>query len=137
MPMWLADLIPVLFDDLAPERVYPQAKRFGEAVARWHVLSEAQWDVISTRFRVWNTTGAVVVDDAIARIASFLPPVVTARLASGAAGDAAAKAVADAAGILSPAAVKAAAATASMAISDQLFTYLLDLIEGELAVKST
>lgn len=59
MPMWLAELTTVLFDGIAKSEIYPIAERYGRLVARWHVLTDADWNGLLTRFLVR------VIDDAV------------------------------------------------------------------------
>lgn len=50
MPIWLATMVPVLFDGLPAEAIIPMARRFGAAVAAcFPLLSPRQWDAILTR----------------------------------------------------------------------------------------
>ena len=60
MPMWLAELTPPLFDGIPKAEILPIAKRYGELVGRWHVLTDAQWQAILDRFLIR------CIDDAVA-----------------------------------------------------------------------
>lgn len=52
MPLWLAELTPVLFDGIAADQIYLVAERYGRAVDQWGRLSDDQWSLILTRFFV-------------------------------------------------------------------------------------
>ena len=59
MPAWLAELTVVLFDGLPKSEMLHAARRYGELVARWHVLSPAQWDAVLTQFLIYAIDQAV------------------------------------------------------------------------------
>ena len=52
MPLWLAQLTVVLFDHLSVDNIYPIALRYGELVARWHILTDTDWNSILIKFLV-------------------------------------------------------------------------------------
>lgn len=59
MPMWLAELTPVLFDGIPAESAYPFARRYGALVAHWNALDDAAWH------RVLNKLLIKCIDDAV------------------------------------------------------------------------
>lgn len=59
MPMWLAELTPVLFDSISKDEIYPIARRYGDLVGRWHVLTSDQWDTILMKFLVRTIDAAI------------------------------------------------------------------------------
>lgn len=125
MPLWLAGLVPMLFGGLPVERIYPQAERFGKAVARWHVLTESQWERVLARFRVHIIDEAVEAARPVAKGEDYWPRVESACREYRAAIES------PAANAAAWAAEDAAADAARAALLDRLFTYLLDLIEAE------
>ena len=52
MPLWLARITVVLFDHLSVDNIYPIALRYGELVARWHILTDTDWNSILIKFLV-------------------------------------------------------------------------------------
>lgn len=137
MPMWLAESVPVLFDGLPSDRIYPQARRFGELVARWHVLAPAQWDGIEVRFKIKAIDEAIDAARPVCEGKPYWPQVVTAvqQVTKALNGDgdlAAAGGAAEAAARAAEAAALAAARAAGGAAYDKLFVFLLDQIEAEI-----
>ena len=156
MPLWLARITVVLFDHLSVDNIYPIALRYGELVARWHILTDTDWNSILIKFLVR------CIDDAVeaARPVSVGKPYwdaietvceqskVAIKSGDKTAADAAyaaARAVADASvgraacavacainGLAAGAAGAAiyAAVGARVAVYDKLFTFVLDQIEG-------
>ena len=59
MPLWLAQLTVVLFDHLSVDNIYPIAHRYGELVARWHILTDTDWNSILIKFLVRRIDDAV------------------------------------------------------------------------------
>ena len=52
MPLWLARITVVLFDHLSVDNIYPIALRYGELVARWHILTDTDWNSIMIPFLI-------------------------------------------------------------------------------------
>lgn len=120
MPMWLAELTPTMFDGLPAEAVIPIAKRYGDLVGRWHVLSTAQWDAILTRVLIRCVDDAVTAARSVCEGQPYWPAV-----------DAACKQVR--AVLNGDGDIKAAgAAAAAAAAYEILFNFVLDQIESEL-----
>lgn len=117
MPMWLAELTLVLFDGLPPKAIYPIARRYGELVGRWHVLSSKDWERVLAGFlcRVIDEASQTYWP-AVAAIVAAQAAVVTAPKARAAAQAAA------------QAAVRAAPWPTDR---ERLFTALLDQIESQ------
>jgi hypothetical protein len=143
MPMWLAELTPTLFDGIAAEHMLSMARRYGELVARWHMLTPAGWDAIRTRFLIRTIDAAVEAATPVSAGKSYWPAVeaaceqVKTALATGKGLNAARAAAAAAAGAAAAAAARAAAAAAAGAAATwaaylSLFTFLLDQIEAGL-----
>ena len=149
MPLWLAELTPVLFDGIPAEEVSPIARRYGELVARWHALSAAQWDAILTRVLVRCIDDAVAAARPVSEGKEYWPAVEAAcaqcRVAIESGADAAwateaawaAEAAAGAAARAARAAADAAwaaveAAWAAEAAYLSLFNFVLDQIAAEL-----
>jgi hypothetical protein len=123
MPMWLAEMVPTLFDGLPEASIIPVARRFGIAVARWHVLAPTQWDAILTRVLIR------CVDDAV----GYARPVCAGEpywLAVVSACDLVTSALSGKGDIEAAAEAGAAAGTAAC---HKLFTFVLDQIEAEIA----
>ena len=59
MPMWLAELTPALFDGISFSEINMIARRYGQLVARWHILQEPNWQVILRNFLVRTIDDAV------------------------------------------------------------------------------
>ncbi len=155
MPMWLAVLTPILFDGIVEEEAVPMARRYGEMVARWHVLEPEAWDRVRARFlirtidvaaqaaRAEAVAAAEARADAAARgvRAAIKNSLEAARAraeavaAAEARADAAARAARAAeAWAAQEAAARAAAAAAAVGAAAYLsmFTFLLDQIEAEI-----
>jgi hypothetical protein len=66
MPLWLAKLTPTLFDGILVDHIYHIARRYGELIGRWRVVTPQQWDEIHTAFLVYAIDTAL---DAARRIA--------------------------------------------------------------------
>ena len=155
MPMWLAELTPTLFDGILAEQIFPLARRYGQLVARWHALSEAQWESVLTRVLIRCIDDAVAAARPVSEGKEYWPQVEAACAQSKTAiesGDAAAGAAAKAAGAASRAAAWAAAWAAGAARAAawatwaaawaagaasraaaylSLFNFVLDQIEAE------
>lgn len=108
MPMWLAELTPVLFDGLPQSEIEPIARRYGEMVARWHVLLPDDWDAVLCDF-----LGGVI--DAALSMGGYLPSVAVADAAGTARAAWAALAAAEAVRVAEAAANAAAAGRAGRA----------------------
>lgn len=134
MPMWLAELVPVLFDGLLADRIYPQARRFGELVARWHLLTSAQWDAIEVRFKIKAIEVAVEAARPTCEGKPYWPRVVAAagQVIKALNGDGDLAAARAAAWAEAARAAAWAADAAEAAAYDKLFTFLLDQIEAEI-----
>jgi hypothetical protein len=131
MPMWLAELTPVLFDGISQAEIYPAARRFGELVGRWHALSPGQWDAILNRVLIRCIDDAMAaarpvsqgknywlaVESACAQCRAAIESSAAARAAASAAARAAASAAWSAAERAESAASAAARAAASVAWS--------------------
>ena len=78
MPMWLAELTPVLFDGISTDQVVPIARRYGALIARWDRLSTVQWDSILTRVLIRCIDEAVAAAEPICRDEEFWPAVAAA-----------------------------------------------------------
>ena len=52
MPLWMAEVTVTLFDRISQDQIAPIAKRYGAAVAGWHVLTDEQWKSTLTRFLI-------------------------------------------------------------------------------------
>lgn len=161
MPMWLAELTPTLFDGIPAEQIYPIARRYGELVGRWHVLSPAQWDGLLTQFLIRTIDEAVDAARPASEGKPYWPAVAAAceqtktalltgdGLRAAARARAAAREAAEAAEAVARAAARAAAREAAAAAAAvawaaareaaraavylSLFTFLLDQIEAEIA----
>ena len=124
MPMWLAELTPTLFDGIAAENIYPMARRYGELVGRWHVLSGARWDGILTRVLIRCIDDAVTAARPANEGKDYWPAVAAAcEQVKAALNDGDADALS--------AAWSAAASAARSAAYLSLFTFVLDQIEAE------
>ena len=143
MPMWLAELTPTLFDGIAAESIYQMARRYGELIGRWHVLSDTQWDGILTRVLIRCIDDAVTAARPANEGKDYWPAVVAAceqvkaALNDGdvdslsAAWSAAWSAAASAAKSAAKSAASAAESAESAAEYLSLFTFVLDQIEAE------
>ena len=147
MPMWLAKLTPTLFDGIPAADIFPIARRYGELVAHWHVLSAAQWDAILTRVLIRCIDDAVAAARPVSEGKEYWPAVaaacdqVKAALQSGdadelsaarsAATSAARSAGRSAAWSAASAARSAATSAATSAAYLSLFRFVLDQIKAE------
>jgi hypothetical protein len=137
MPMWMAELTPVLFDGVAFDQVYPIAQRYGTLVGKWHVLTKESWDNSLNKFLVRLIDDAVDSARPVNVGKAYWPQVEQAcsdvKTALGTKDKdkiKAARAAADAAARAARAA--ADAARAARAASKKLFDFLLDCIETEI-----
>ena len=148
MPLWLAQLTVVLFDYLSVDNIYPIAHRYGELVARWHILTDTDWNSIMIPFLIRCIDDAVEAArpvsvgkpywDAIETVCEQSKVAIksgdkTAADAARAAADAAC-AVADAA--YAAGAPAGAAGAPAGAVYDKLFTFVLDQIEAAIDRKA-
>ena len=136
MPLWLARITVVLFDHLSVDNIYPIALRYGELVARWHILTDTDWNSIMIPFLIRCIDDAVEVArplsvgkpywDAIETVCEQSK--VAIKSGDKTAAYAAACAVADAA--YAAGAPAGAAGAPAGAVYDKLFTFVLDQIEA-------
>lgn len=134
MPMWLAELTLVLFDGIEAEHVIPIARRYGELVGDWHVLSPEQWSAILRRVLIRCIDDAVAAARPVSEGKEYWPAVERAcaqsRVAIEGRDEAAARAAARAATDAAMAAAWAAPGAAWAAVYLSLFTFVLDQIEA-------
>ena len=142
MPMWLAELTPTLFDGIPPAEILPIARRYGELVGRWHVLTAAQWKTILDRFLIRCIDDAVAAARPVSEGKEYWPAVEAACAQAKAAiesNDPAAESAArsaawSAAWSAAESAESAAWSAAESAAYLSLFRFVLDQIESECAV---
>ena len=138
MPQWLAACTVTLFDGLAQTDCPQIARRYGEMVKRWSVLTPDAWNAVLSRWLIRLIDQAVEAVPAYAKKQPYWAAVESACAQSTAAissGDkAAAYAATDAAYAAAYAAADAAAQAADAAADAALFKSLLDEIENEINV---
>lgn len=59
MPLWMAELTVVLFDGIQTSEIHNTARRYGNLVARWHVLQPSDWNTVLQNFLVQTIDTAV------------------------------------------------------------------------------